>query len=161
MLKKTSKCISLVLQSLIALMLFGLVGINVLQVFTRYFFDIIILWIEDVSILALSWMVACGIPWLWLEKNHIFMDVIDIVVPAKIVRFLKDLIELAGIIGGAALIHIGIRTIEVNSGYIYSTLRYDEAIRYYPLVFTGILLVAASIINIIERITEIRKKEVS
>lgn len=161
MLNKTSKCISFILQSLIALMLFGLVGINVLQVFTRYFFDIIILWIEDVSILALSWMTACGIPWLWLEKNHIFMDVIDIVVPAKIVRFLKDIIELAGIAGGMALIRIGARTIEVNSGYIYSTLRYDEAIRYYPLVFTGVMVVAACLLNIAKRAAGRKRKETS
>lgn len=160
MVNKANKYVSFVLQAAIAIMLFGLVAINVLQVFTRYFFDIIVLWIEDVSILTLSWMVACGIPWLWMKKDHIFMDVIDIVVPKKIVGYLKWLVEIAGIIGGVSLIFTGIRTVSVNSGYIYSIIRYDEGIRYYPLVFTGVLLTFAATLNTIEIIQSLKSSKV-
>ena len=159
MLKKVSDGISLTLQSLIAAMLFGLVAINVLQVFTRYVFDIIVLWVEDVSTLSLCYMVSFGIPWLWLKKQHIFMDVLDIVVPERIIGIMKDAIEVIGFFSGLVLIYIAYVTINVNSGYIYSVLRYDEKLRYIPLMIAGVGLTVAALINIVLRVQEIRKEK--
>ena len=44
MIKKISNALALILQSLIALLLFGDLIINVVQVITRYVFDIIFVW---------------------------------------------------------------------------------------------------------------------
>ena len=157
MLRKLSNGISVTLQSLIAIMLFGVMAINVLQVFTRYVFDIIVLWVEDVSTLSLCYMVSFGIPWLWLQKDHIFMDVLDIIVSKKVIDILKDIIEVAGLIGGIILTYIAVKTVSVNAGYKYSVLRYDEAIRYVPLLIAGIGMILASIINILIRIQDVRE----
>ena len=161
MVRKISNGIQVTLQSLIAILLFGDMLINVAQVFTRYVFDIIFLWCEDISTLSLCYMVSFGIPWLWLKKEHVFMDVLDIVVPKKAITFLKDIIEVFGLVAGVVITIIGIRTTNVNAGYIYSMLRYDEKIKYIPLIITGIGLIVASVINIILRIQEVKEAKTS
>ena len=150
MVKKISNVLALILQSLIAILLFGDLIINVVQVFTRYIFDIIFLWCEDISALSLCYMVSFGIPWLCLTKNHVFMDVLDMVLPEKGINFLKNVVDVATLIGGAVILYIGIKTVKVNAGYIYSMLRYDEKIKYIPLIITGVGMMVASVLNIIE-----------
>lgn len=152
MIKKISNALALILQSLIALLLFGDLIINVVQVITRYVFDIIFVWCEDISTLSLCYMVSFGIPWLCLTKNHVFMDVLDMVLPEKGINFLKNVVDVATLIGGTVILYIGIKTVNVNSGYIYSMLRYDEKIKYIPLIITGIGMMVAGILNIIEKI---------
>ena len=80
------------------------------------------------------------------------MDVLDMVLPEKGINFLKNVVDVATLIGGTVILYIGIKTVNVNSGYIYSMLRYDEKIKYIPLIITGIGMMVAAILNIIEKI---------
>ncbi len=70
MLKKVEEKLCWLFKVMIASLLAVMVVLNVLQVITRYFVAITIIWIEDVSIVCLSWMAAIAVPLLWMMKEH-------------------------------------------------------------------------------------------
>ena len=55
MVERVESKIAKALMSIIAMGLFSLTVLAVLQVVTRYFVDVTIIWIEEVSIYILSW----------------------------------------------------------------------------------------------------------
>lgn len=134
----------------IAACLVGMVGINILQVVTRYFVAVTITWAEDITIYALHWIVAFSIPLLWITKDHMIMDIVDMWFSAKLLRALDIAIQCIGIAVGLALAKKSWSAAMVNKGYVLSTLGYDEMWKYIPYVVGGILLVAAAALNLTE-----------
>lgn len=151
MVERVKSKIAQVLMSMIAIGLFSLTVLAVLQVVTRYFVDVTIIWIEEVSIYILSWMAAAGVPWMWLKEGHIRMDVLNIYLPQKVLNGMDLFINLMGIVMGAALVRTGWITIGVNKGYTLSIIGIDEGFRYYPLVFCGVLFAACAAIKLAEQ----------
>lgn len=142
----------------IAACLVGMVGINILQVVTRYFIAVTITWAEDITIYALHWIVAFSIPLLWITKDHMIMDIVDMWFSAKLLRALDIAIQCIGIAVGAALAKKSWSAAMVNKGYVLSTLGYDEMWKYIPYVVGGILLVAAAALNLTEAAAGRREK---
>jgi TRAP-type C4-dicarboxylate transport system permease small subunit len=146
-----------VLQSFIGIALGCLVLINLWQVLTRYFVDMIVMWTEDVTVLTLLWMAACGAGWLWTVHDCLAMDVADFLLPKKVLHMLDYLVEVMGLIGGPVIFYIAINALNANAGIIMSVLQFDEKIRYYPVVFMGFAIFVASVLRLLELIENDRK----
>lgn len=147
---KIEKKLSNIMQYSLAIMLIIVVSLAVLQVLTRYFISVSIIWIEEVSIIALSWMACIGTPWMWLKNEHISMDVMNNILSEKVIQIMDIIINLFAIAMGFGLIKVGTKAIVVNKGFVLSLIRYDESYRYYPLVLCGILWIICAAINIVK-----------
>ena len=152
MIERVEGKIAKILMYFIAIGLFSLTALAILQVVTRYFVDVTIIWIEEISIYILSWMAAAGVPWMWLKDGHIRMDVLNIYLPKRVLYAMDLFINLMGIVMGVALARTGWITIGVNKGYTLSIVGIDEGFRYYPLVFCGVLFAACAAIKLIEQL---------
>ena len=158
MVERVESKIAKALMSIIAMGLFSLTVLAVLQVVTRYFVDVTIIWIEEVSIYILSWMAAAGVTWMWLKEGHIRMDVLNVYLPQTILYGMDLFINLMGIVMGIALVRTGWITIGVNKGYTLSIIGIDEGFRYYPLVFCGALFSVCAALKLAEQLN--KKREV-
>ena len=157
MVERVETKIAKALMSVIAMGLFSLTVLAVLQVVTRYFVDVTIIWIEEVSIYILSWMAAAGGPWMWLKEGHIRMDVLNVYLPQTILYGMDLFINLMGIVMGIALVRTGWITIGVNKGYTLSIIGIDEGFRYYPLVFCGVLFSVCAALELAEQLNTKRE----
>ena len=151
MIQKFTKILCKLLSVIVGIMLGVMILSNVLEVIARYWFpDFTIIWVEDLSILGLFWIMALSLPVLWLEKKHLEMDVIAKVAPRKFLGILNILVNVVGMAGGVGAIYLGIKCVQVNRGYVLSVIGYDEALRYIPLIVLGAGLTLASLANLIE-----------
>lgn len=145
---------------IMAACLFTLVLLATLQVLTRYFIAVTIIWVEEVSIYLMSWMCAIGAAWIWLENcGHIKMDVLDNVLPKKALRCMDVGIDLVTAVVGVAVTRIGIRTWTVNHGMMMSVINLDEGDRYIPVIAGGALLTFAALFMMIQHIYILIGKE--
>lgn len=143
----------------IAVLLVGMVGSNVLQVITRYFISFSIIWVEDVSIYALHWIIAFSMPLLWLMHEHMIMDIVDAWFPRRVLAVLDTVIDCFGVVFGVVLARKSWAAAMVNKGYVLSTLGYDEMWKYIPYVVAGVLLTLAAALNLADTAAKHRGKE--
>lgn len=88
LLNKIEAVICATIRLIVGVIVFFMVGINVLQVVTRYFVDKVITWIEDVSILSVLCIAALGVSYAWLKGEHLIMDITDELYPEKLKKAL-------------------------------------------------------------------------
>lgn len=155
--KKIIDRLSTVLMSIVSLLLVVLVVLATLQVVTRYFIAVQVIWVEEVSIYLVTWIAAVGIPWMWLRQGHIKMDVLNFVLPDRALRIMDYLINIVAVIASVGIIRIGIITIRVNTGYVLSVIKMDEGLRYYPVATAGVLLLISSVLVLCNMIDEDRR----
>lgn len=157
--KKITNCLADVLMYIVAALLAVLVILATVQVVTRYFVSVQIIWIEEVSIYLVTWIAAFGIPWMWLRQGHIKMDVLSFVLPPRVLRFTDYLVNAAALVAAVGVIYVGITAISVNSGYVLSVINMDEGMRYYPVLVAGILLLLSSALVLGNMIQQDRGKK--
>lgn len=145
---KIEDIICTIIKVLVAIIVIGMVGINVLQVITRYFIDYIMTWIEDVSILGVLWIATLGVAYAWFKGTHLTMDITDNIYSDKLKRILWIVSQFVAILCGLKLCELGIYNAKLNLGVKATGLQYDESFRYYPLVVCGVLLTIAAVINL-------------
>ena len=154
---KVQKILCTIFKTIMAILLFTMVALATLQVVTRYFVAVTIIWVEELSIYIMTWMCAIGIAWVWLEDNtHIRMDIMDNLVSRKTIRYMDAGIDAFTAVMSIAAIRIGIRTWKVNHGLVMSVINLDEGDRYIPVIVGGVLLLIASVIMLIKHIHIIR-----
>ena len=149
----------LVLQLLISFGLLGLVCINICQVITRYTVDIVVLWIEDVTVLTMLWMGSLGVGWLWAKHELLSMDVADYIFPKAVLHVFDYILEYLGLGVGVGLVYISARTYRVNSGLVIAMTRFDEKMRYLPMIVGGVLIFISSVLRLIELYEERAEKK--
>lgn len=157
--KKVMDKFDAVLMYAVAAMLMALVILATVQVFTRYFIAVQIIWIEEVSIYIVTWIAALGMPWIWLRQGHIRMDVLTLVLPPKVIRGMDYAINAFTMVAAAAVIRVALRTIHVNTGYVMSVIKMDEGMRYWPVLTGGILLLISAFMVLVQMIQEDRRKD--
>ena len=158
-LNKIEAVICATIRLIVGVIVFFMVGINVLQVVTRYFVDKVITWIEDVSILSVLCIAALGVSYAWLKGEHLIMDITDELYPEKLKKALWIICQLVAVVAGVKLAQLGIYNAELNLGVKATGLRYDESLRYIPLIVCGVLLAVAAVINLAkEWVTHMNKE---
>ena len=159
LLNKIEAVICATIRLIVGVIVFFMVGINVLQVVTRYFVDKVITWIEDVSILSVLCIAALGVSYAWLKGEHLIMDITDELYPVKLKKALWIICQLVAVVAGVKLAQLGIYNAELNLGVKATGLRYDESLRYIPLIVCGVLLAVAAVINLAkEWVTHMNKE---
>lgn len=119
MLDIISKKLSFALQSVIALILFLLVTLNVVQVVTRYVVNFVIIWLNDAVILGLLWMCALGLPWLWLERKHLMMDYADKFFSRALMKKIELITDVLAIVAAVLLTMASLAAIPKQLGALW------------------------------------------
>ncbi len=158
--RKAGRIICTVFKWIMAAMLFVMVSLATLQVLTRYFIAVTIIWVEELSIYIMSWMCAIGISWIWMENNsHIRMDIVDNILPKKVLMMMDVAIDLVMAVVSVAVIRIGIKTWTVNHGMVMSVINLDEGDRYLPVIVGGVLFLFATLYMAVEHIYRLKHME--
>jgi len=137
-----------ILSRLIGLLVAGLVGLAFVQVVLRYGFRFSLLWVEEVSVMALIWLAWIGIVYLWLVREHIFVDLLPNALPTAGRRWLGLAIEAVALVCGVALVFVSQGTLEMYAGMQLGSLEIDATTKYYPIAFGGAGLAAAALLNL-------------
>lgn len=120
------------------------------QVCGRYLFRHTFFWVEEVTAILLGWMVACGVPLVWLNGDHISMDAIDSFLSDRMKRIWDVVIQLLGILYGGVCLYSGLRAVRQNTGYSISMLRYDESLRFWWIPAMGAMLIVSACLVLYE-----------
>ena len=138
------------IQIILGIIILIMAGANVIQVITRYFVSVQVMWGEDVSMLGLYWIFGLGTPMCWVLRKHLNMNAFEMKMSPKVRLALWILQNIVGIACGVGIIYLGAKCIEINAGFIMSTIGFDEAFRYYPLVACGILMIVVCVLLLIK-----------
>lgn len=159
MLQKIEDRICFVLQALIGAILLVLVVLNCVQVVTRYFVSVVIVWLEEATILGVYWMAAFGIPLLTFKDEHLLMDITGKILPG----WLKTAVEWAILafsgVAAVGFIACGSLAYSINKGFSSSIIGFDESFRYVPLIVLGILMSVAVVFRVVNTIKKAKSGE--
>lgn len=147
--------------TILAVILLALVGINVVQVVTRYFVSVTVTWVEDISILGILWIAAIGVPVAWFKGQHLVMDITDRFYASWLKEACWWILQVVGMISAVSLFRMGRYTMELNRGFIATAVGYDEAIRYLPLAVCGVLLGLAVLFKVAEKFVSYKNKGIA
>mgnify|MGYP004697563349 CR=1 FL=1 len=150
--EKIKQRVVTVLEFIMGLLLLAMIVSNFIQMVTRYFINMTVVWVEDFSILGIYWCFALGMPLAWLLNAHMEMNILENVLSAKVKVVISYLVQLSGIIFGSLFIKAGLRAIKLNKGYIMSIIGFDEMWRYVPLVVCGVLLILSALFTVTEMV---------
>lgn len=159
MLQTVERKLCFCLKAFIGVILLFLVGINVVQVITRYAVNVIITWVEEISILGIIWIAAVGVPLAWFTRSHLEMDITDRVYSEGVKKALWWLVQVVCVAASIALIRVGFYAARVNKGLTVSLVGYDESFRYLPLIVCGFLLLAAAVFKMAEEYLSMTTKK--
>ena len=129
------------------------------QIFYRYIFGHIFIWSNDAFIFSITTAVALAIPPLWLEHEHVTMDLISGKLSRRADFALSMVVELICLGMAIALAYAGCIAVKMHLGFSTSILRYDDSIRYWFVVYMGVMLSVTIFLSMIERIIKHRKGE--
>lgn len=156
---KIKKILCGVLERICTCILIIITIMALVQVLGRYILLHTFFWVEDITALLLGWMVACGVPLIWLLEEHITVDIIDQFLPEKVKFVWSNMIQLLAILIGVVLFYSGLGAIRQNKGFSISMLRYDESLKFYWIPVAGILLVISAGLILGIRFREYRRKK--
>ncbi len=156
---KFENVICLLLRAAIGTILICLVGINVLQIITRYFVEVVITWVEDVSILGILWIAVLGVPYAWFKGSHLEMDITDRLYPQWLKTGFWWGCQAVCLAASVKLAQLGLYNMRLNKGVVATALGYDESFRYLPLVVCGCLLGLAAATKMAEKACLIAAKK--
>lgn len=151
--------ICFILQVFIAAILLVLVSLNIVQVITRYFVNVVIVWLEEATILGIYWMAAFGLPLLTFRNEHLLMDITGKILPDGAKTVIEWCILLLSLIAGVGLVIVGSKAYMVNKGYRSSILGFDECSRYIPLIVCGVLLIVAVVFRSLKAVKKMKAGE--
>lgn len=113
------------------------------QVVLRYAFAASLLWVEEVSVMLLSWMAWLGAIQLWLDRGHLVVDLLPAGRAAGLRHAIAIGVNALAVVGGIALAIVSTETLTAFGGIEMGSLEIDASVKYYPVVAGGIGLAAA------------------
>jgi TRAP-type C4-dicarboxylate transport system permease small subunit len=129
--------------------LFVIVAIVSFQVFGRYVLNSSPTWTESLALVLVLYVTLIGAAVGVRDAGHIGMESLLVLVPAKVRNRVELLIHGLVMTFGAAMIwNGGVLGLSVAS-YKIPNLGLPEAIRYVPLVLSGVLIISFSIEHVI------------
>lgn len=155
------KKVVFVLQLIMGLILLAMILANFVQMLTRYFISMTVVWVEDFSVLGLYWIFGLGVPMAWLTGSHMEMNILENVLSSKVKKVLLYLSQAAGVGIGVLFVRSGLRAFTLNRGRVMSIMGFDEMWRYIPLIVCGFLMIACVIFHTVTLVVADinRKKE--
>ena len=122
-----------------------IVAIVFWQVFGRYVLNASPTWTESLALVLVLYVTLIGAAVGVRDAGHIGMESLLVLVPERIRNRIELLIHALVIVFGAAMIYNG--TVLGSSVWSYKipNLGLPEAVRYAPLVISGVLIISFSI----------------
>lgn len=142
------RCIA-VLRQATGLCLLTLIALTLMQVVLRYVFRHSIDWVEEISVVVLTWLAWVGATLLWLQRRHPAVDLVIAALPPTARRALQRLFDVAAIVLGVGLAISAWHTIDMFAGIELAGLGIDSAVKYQPIVAGGAGLAVAGALNLL------------
>jgi len=135
------------LQLFLGGLLAALIGLEVFQVFLRYFLSEGIIWGRDVATLLLFTIAWLGAPLVWLQRTHLAVDLFPGVLPgARSVEVALNLILLAG---AGALIPVTLLAMQNFAFIDLPTLGTAASVKFIPMLAGTVLLAIAALLGLL------------
>ena len=109
------------------------------QVMTRKLFNFVFFWSEEVTLLCLTWFSFIGIAIGFREKLHIGMDMLENILPAKVLWLLDRVIDVATFGFGLYMIVYGTQFSILMSESTLPATKLPNSIQYIVVPFVGVL----------------------
>jgi TRAP-type C4-dicarboxylate transport system permease small subunit len=126
-----------------------LVGLTLTQVTLRYLFHHSLDWIEEISVVVLTWLAWVGATLLWLQRRHPAVDIVIGGLSAGARMVLQRGFDLVAIVLGAWLAWSAWQTIDSFAGLELAGLGIDSAVKYQPILAGGVGLALAGVVNLL------------
>ena len=133
--------------------LFAIIAVVGLQVFGRYVLNDSPTWAENLALVLILYVTLIGAAIGVRDAGHLGFDLLLEMIPSGPRRWFQVLIQLLVALFGVAMIYNGWILGESVAGYKMPNLHLSEAVRYVPLVVSGVLIVTFSIEQIISTIS--------
>lgn len=142
------RCVTALRQGLGAALL-ALIGLTLLQVTLRYLFRHSLEWVEEISVVILTWLAWAGAAMLWLQRRHPAVDiVVGALAPAARWR-LQQLFDVLAVVLGGWLAWSAWHTLDMFAGIELAGLGIDSDVKYQPILAGGLGLAFAGIVNLL------------
>ncbi len=129
--------------------LFFIVAIVFFQVFGRYVLNASPTWTESLALVIVLYVTLIGAAVGVRDAGHIGMESLLVLVPDAIRNRIELLIHALVIVFGAAMVWNGALLAGSVWSYLIPNLGLPEAVRYFPLVISGVLIMSFSIEHVI------------
>ncbi|WP_249871638.1 TRAP transporter small permease [Oceanobacillus saliphilus] len=134
-----------------AFLLFLIVGTTFFQVIMRYLFNISYVWVEELAIWSMVWLVFLGSVLGVIEMAHPRIDFLVNRLPGKIKITVEIFTNLVCAIVVAILTYYTLPLIKLNSNNISVGLQLPVSILYYSLLIGGALMTLFFVVTIYEK----------
>lgn len=121
----------------------ALIGLEVYQIFLRYFLSDGIVWGPDISTLLLFCIAWLGAPLLWLKKGHLAVDLFPSRPSGQIVM------NILMLVAAIALIVVTRWAMDAFAMIELPALGIPASVKYFPMIIGTSLLVVAAALNLL------------
>jgi TRAP-type C4-dicarboxylate transport system permease small subunit len=125
--------------------LMAIVAVVAWQVFGRYVLNASPTWAENLALVLILYVTLIGAAVGVRDAGHIGMDSLLVLVPERIRNRMEMVIHVLVMVFGAFMAWNGYVLGESVAGYKLSNIRLSEAVRYVPLVISGVMIVLFSL----------------
>ena len=129
--------------------LLAMIGLTLMQVTLRYLFHHSLEWIEEISVVVLTWLAWVGATLLWLQRRHPAVDIVIGALSPGARMVLQRGFDLVAIVLGAWLAWSSLQTIDSFAGIELAGLGIDSAVKYQPILAGGAGLALAGLVNLL------------
>jgi TRAP-type C4-dicarboxylate transport system permease small subunit len=126
-----------------------LILLTLMQVALRYVFRHSIDWVEEVSVVVMTWLAWVGATMLWLQRRHPAVDIVVGSLSPSARRVLHGLFDVMAIVLGIGLAVSTWGTLDMFAGMELAGLGIDSAVKYQPVLAGGVGLAFAGVVNLL------------
>ena len=127
----------------------ALIGLEVAQVFLRYFLASGVSWGREVSTLVMFAIAWLGAPLLWLERRHLAVDLLPAAVGGS--RAWAIALDLLVIGAGLALLSLTQQAMAAFAFIELPSLGTSASVKFWPMALGTVLLIVAGGLNLLQR----------
>lgn len=138
--------------SLATIVILFMTFLGIYQLAFRYLEGHTLIWASDVSVFCITTVAGLVLPPLWLDHDHLTMDLISKRLSRKGNYILDCFIDLVGCLMSIALAYAGYLAVVQHTGYVTSVLRYDDSLKYIFVLYAGVMLTVTTAMSLVERI---------
>ena len=126
-----------------------IVAIVFYQVFGRYVLNSSPTWTESLALVLVLYVTLIGAAVGVRDAGHIGMESLLVLAPEKVRNRIELLIHALVMLFGAAMIYNGLLLGQSVLSYLIPNLGLPEAVRYAPLVISGLLVILFSVEHVL------------
>ncbi len=137
--KKVLDKVAEILLIVSGLLFFAIFAVNMLEIFSRSFFNHSFLWVSDFSIICVVWMICLSISVGVYRREHLFMEYLAAKLPPKARKALAVSISLISIGFFLMLFYTGLQTAVTKKELIFPSIQWSLVWAYSALPVFAIL----------------------